>query len=234
MLYAIQNQSSKVSDVDAQTMTNAVLKQVVHDIAPAWGRLPPSIVFFPKGIKEPKADLLIVILDNPDTAGALGYHDETPSGQDYAKIFVDPVLSSGGAILKGKDSSVVTVSSVLSHEVAEAFVDPACNSWCDGPLTVKGVSYKAVALEVGDPVEAGSYPVDNVMVSNFVTPQWFDLKNKVGPFDYMKTLSHPMTMSPGGYLILRKSEGGESQVFGDKYVSHRLTHSKSRRARRTS
>ena len=48
------------------------------------------------------------------------------------------------------------------------FVDPNCNLWASDGKT------RNYSFEVCDPVEAPTYDVDGVSVSNFVTPAWFD------------------------------------------------------------
>ena len=79
-------------------------------------------------------------------------------------VAAKPELDNGGKATTGDWS----VSSVMSHEVLEMYIDPNCNLWAnDG----KGSAY---SFEVCDPVEAPSYTVNGVSVSNFVTPSWFD------------------------------------------------------------
>lgn len=221
MHFAVQNLSTLVKDSDAELMAEAVAKQLLSDAAPAWLRTPAQVAFIPKMRAIDKSAILCILFDHADQAGALGYHDETPDGLQFARIFVKPVLDSGGTALKASTPQQVTVASVLSHEVLEAFVDPACNAWCDGPLKVAKKKYAAVALEVGDPVEAGSYDVTTasgavVTVSDFVHPAWFDPKAPAGSrFNQLATLTAPMTMTQGGYLIVRNAAGKESQVFGE-------------------
>ncbi len=48
------------------------------------------------------------------------------------------------------------------------FVDPNCNLWSSDD------NGKVYSFEVCDPVEAPTYVVSGVSVSNFVTPAWFD------------------------------------------------------------
>ena len=102
------------------------------------------------------------IQDQPQ--GVLGFHTEDQGGKLWGVVAAKPELDNGAQVTTGDWS----VSSVLSHEVLEMFVDPNCNLWAnDG----KGSAY---SFEVCDPVEAPSYAVNGVSVSNFVTPSWFD------------------------------------------------------------
>ena len=106
--------------------------------------------------------LVDTIKDQPK--GVLGYHTEDPGGKLWGVVAAKPELDNGGKATTGNWS----VSSVLSHEVLEMYIDPNCNLWAnDG-------HGKAYSFEVCDPVEAPTYPVNGVSVSNFVTPAWFD------------------------------------------------------------
>lgn len=149
---------------------------------------------------------VMAILDNADQAGALGYHDTTPDGRPYGKVFLEPILSNGGKLISGE----VSLSATLSHECLEMVGDPYCCWWSqnlkDGKL---------YCLELGDPVEADSYTIDDVAVSNFVGPRYFS--QGPGPYDYMGKLKEPFTMTVGGYLIVMDQSGNVSQIFGENY-----------------
>ena len=54
----------------------------------AWGGA--SLIHGPPPTAE---EWQIVVLDNSDQAGALGYHDYTPSGKPVAKVFAAPTNS---------------------------------------------------------------------------------------------------------------------------------------------
>jgi hypothetical protein len=108
-----------------------------------------------------------------------------------------------------------SVSSVLSHEVLEMFVDPNCNLWAnDG----QGSAY---SFEVCDPVEAPTYTVDGVSVSNFVTPSWFDPQAATtAQLDKLRQLTTPFSILQGGYVVY-ETAGKEQQKFGEKFPDWR-------------
>lgn len=172
-------------------------------------------VYVSKGGTVPSDCYPIYLLDNPDVANALGYHTEDPGGKIYGRVFVEPVLQNGGALL----TSALSVSSVLSHEVAEFFVDRHCELWADrGDGTM-------VAYEVADPVENDFYTVHPVInnvivpvnVSNFVLDAWFDVQATAPGtrYDWMKTTTKPLQMTKGGYgVILHTATGKVTQIFG--------------------
>src|SRR5512140_1363354 len=117
MLIAILNQSTLVVDADVATMTEAIATQVQLDAVPAAAH----------GIA-----IVDTIQDQPQ--GVLGFHTEDQGGQLWGVVAAKPELDNGGQVSTGDWS----VSSVLSHEVLEMFVDPNCNLWAnDG----KGSAY---------------------------------------------------------------------------------------------
>ncbi len=206
MQIAVLNQSKKVTDAQAMLMTQACAQQLLFHIAPAWNRIAVTVGFYTDPKLVPSDASPILILDAPDDPGALGYHTEDKDVV-YGRIFVNPVLESGGTILyDAANSQNVSVASVLSHEIAELFLDPYVNLWADGPLLPDGDEY---SFESADPVESDSYEIDvpssdgitKVSVSNFIMPSWFDNQNTTGPFDYLNKLSAPFTMTPGGYIV---------------------------------
>ncbi len=206
--FALVNESTLVSDAQAATMAHAVSYQLAAHVAPAWERSPGSMAFYPKGHAPPLGAVLFHLVDVlPEAPDALGYHDEA-SGKPYARIGCKVVLDNGGSILDG----ALSISSVLSHEAAEAFGDLDVNGWRDMP------DGRQTAEELCDAVQGDSYTVaiagTYVSVSNFLLPAWFDRQSKSGPWDYMRKLHKPFTMTRGGYLIVRKA-GAETEVFGD-------------------
>jgi len=85
-------------------------------------------------------------------------------------------------------------------------------------LTVNGSAY---SFEVCDPVEAPSYVVSGVSVSNFVTPSWFDpLAPSGAQFDKLGHLTAPFTIVKGGYVVY-ESAGQQQQKYGDDFPGWR-------------
>lgn len=223
MLIAITNQSTMVSNADMETMCKAIQTQMTLHVAPAWSMLSPTVSFYADATKVPGYAWNIVMQDNSTVQGALGYHTEVSDKID-GYIFAGPVLDNKGVVLYDPSNPQNTsVASVLSHEVIEAFADRFCNLYAEGP-TVKGSDgneYTQYAFELADPVESGSYVVNvgtiPVSVSNWIFPSWFNSQATTAlnmPFDYMKQLSAPFTMSAGGYIVVQQS-GNATQIFGE-------------------
>lgn len=207
--YAVVNRSSLVSDADCYTMWSACREQMRFHVAPSWKRLSVDSVCVLRASVVPSGYFPIYILDRPDIAGTLGYHASDPNGEAYARVFAEPILKNGGAVLTGD----LSVSAVLSHEVIELFIDRSCRLWVD-----RGDG-SMVAYEACDPVENDCYTVNvgdvSVSVSNFVFDTWFDVNATVPGtrYDWLGRCSTPLTMSRGGYLVIKDRDGKASNVF---------------------
>jgi hypothetical protein len=213
MLIAILNQSTLVSNTDAATMTQAIATQVQLDAAPIWNRTPAAVVFYTDPAAIPTGAHGIAITDTIQNQpqGVLGFHTEDQGGKLWGTVAAKPELDNGGKVTTGDWS----VSSVLSHEVLEMFVDPNCNLWAnDG----RGSAY---SFEVCDPVEAPTYVVNGVSVANFVTPSWFDpLAAATAQFDKLGQLHAAFSILKGGYVVY-ESAGRAQQKFGEEFPDWR-------------
>jgi hypothetical protein len=131
----------------------------------------------------------LVFLDNADVAGALAYHDLTADGLPLSKVFVKTTTANG---------ELVSVSA--SHELVEMLVDPAINMMSTGPLNSRLV----YSYEAADPVEAESFAVNGIQMSNFVYPSYFEAFRKTGSvkFDEMGLITKPFEILTGGYQIV--------------------------------
>lgn len=221
MHISVLNASTLVSTADTVKMVRAVAQQVFKHVEDPWGR---TALVDMASSKEDASDstVVIVIVDDLAQAGALGWHDEA-AGKAYGRVAVRPVLDNGGSILGDgqphEQSSLLSVSSVLSHEVLETLVDPTVNGWWQDP------DGDLVAAELCDPVQGDSYTIEiktgedyeHILVSNFILPSWMDPQADINdaPFDQLGMLKAPFTMSPGGYLI-KMIAGEVSSVFGEK------------------
>ena len=186
MLIAILNQSNgAVADADVKTMTEAITTQI-QDVATAWNRAPATVTFYNSASAVPAGAYGVAIVPTIDgqPAGVVGYHVE-----NWGVVAAQPILANAQTL-----TGDWSVSSTLSHEVLEMFIDPACNLWA---VNGQGPAY---SLEVCDPVEAPTYPdpVSGVSVSNFVFPSWFDPQG-TAPFDKLRQVTAPFTIAAGGY-----------------------------------
>lgn len=181
--------------VGLDALVKAMQAYVSQYVAPVWGT-PAKLV---KSTGFRKNAWAMVFLDNADAPGALAYHDLTPDGLPISKVFVKTTLDSG---------DLVSVSA--SHELVEMLVDPAINMMTTGPDPKTIYAY-----ESADPVEALSFNVNGIPMSDFVYPSYFEVFHKPGSvkFDQLKKVKRPFQILGGGYQIVFKN-GKWSQVFG--------------------
>ncbi len=207
-------------------MVRAAAYQLSFHVSPAWGRIPPALRFFEDETQIDPDAHVVVIFDEPDEPGVLGYHSEQ-SGFVFSRVFVQPVLDLGGSALYSTDNpDAITVASVLSHEIVEMFIDPHINAWAEGPKLKQGNLY---AYEIVDPVEDDKYVIEvpsqfgwsSVAVSNFVYPAWFDNQSHSGPYDHLGTLHQPFSIAENGYAVVREPAGPARQVYGHRYPEWR-------------
>lgn len=188
------NKATVPLGIDLDKLIAALQVYVDKFVAPVWGT-PAKLVKTKDFLKGAWA---IVFLDNADQPGALAYHDLTPSGLPLSKVFVKTTLKNGDQV------SVST-----SHELVEMLVDPAVNIMTTGPDPK--IMY---AYESADPVEALSFPVNGVPMSDFVYPSYFEIFHKPGSvkFDHLDKVKKPFQILSGGYQIIFKN-GKWTQLF---------------------
>ena len=183
--------------VDLDALIAAMQAYVVNNVAPIWGT-PANLV---KTDDFQSGAWAMVFLDNADQAGALAYHDLTPDGLPQSRVFVKTTLD---------NNDLVSVSA--SHELVEMLVDPAINMLTTGPDRTTVYAY-----ESADPVEALSFDVNGIKMSDFVYPSYFEdfrQPNSV-QFDQMNQVNQPFQILAGGYQIILK-DGQWSQIFGSE------------------
>jgi hypothetical protein len=218
MHIAVVNHSTLVDNHGASLMTRACARQLKLHVCPQWDLAPSSLIFYYDETHIPPGSHVIAIMDDSDQQGVLGWHTEDANENIYGRVFARPSLDSGATVLTGDWS----VSSVLSHEVAEMVGDPSCN------LTADNGQGRMYARELSDAVEGPIYGidvktfgrVDSVSVANFVLPDYFDPQS-TGPFDYLGFLTAPFTRLETGYVAYIE-DGQWKQDAGAHLPSWRL------------
>jgi hypothetical protein len=180
-----------VADADVQAAVPDLQTQVSRDFAPAWG-IDATLTFVPTtGTPNPQTWWL-VILDNSDVSGALGYHDVTSEGLPLGKVFAGTDKQYG-----------LSWTVTASHELLEMLADPEINLTVFAqPTDDSGTLY---SYEVCDTCEDDSlgYLINATLVSDFVYPAYFETSRTPGStqFDQQKQLNAPVpTLLPGGYI----------------------------------
>lgn len=196
---AVINESTAISDGQVEEMLPAFDHQWNQDLAPIWGIEPASFSFIPKNQAPPAGSWWVVFLDNSDQAGALAYHDLTNEGLPISKVFVKTLLADNASVSVG-----------ATHEICEMAVDPWLNSAYQDP---RGVFW---AGEVCDPVESDQYgyEIDGILVTDFVTPNWYAHQHANGALDFKNHNRSPFEVLSGGYAQRFDPHRGWVQVTG--------------------
>jgi hypothetical protein len=191
------NKATVALGVDFDALIAAMQAYIDNFIVPVWGT-PAQLV---KTTGFQKGAWAMVFLDDADQPGALAYHDLTPDGLPESKVFVKTTLDNG---------DLVSVSA--SHELVEMLVDPAINLMTTGPN-----ARLVYAYESADPVEALSFDVDGIQMSDFIYPSYFEDFHTAGSvqFDQMNKVKNPFQILSGGYQIIMRN-GKWGQVFGSE------------------
>jgi hypothetical protein len=197
---SILNESTVITDQQAQSAMAALQEQVSRDFRPAWG-IDAQLAFVPKGQTPPAGSWWLTILDNTDQADALGYHDLTNDGQPLGKVFA-------ATDLQGGYQWTVTAS----HELLEMLADPYINLSAIQEPGRDGGMMTLYAYEVCDACEGDSdgYEINGLLLSDFVYPTWFE--GFWGPgstqFDYKNLIESPFQLRPGGYISVFDVDSG--------------------------
>ncbi|MDP9158744.1 MAG: hypothetical protein M3O09_00745 [Acidobacteriota bacterium] len=196
---AITNASTCLTDAQVEATIAPLQCQVSRDFRAFWN-VDCSLVFLPRDQELLRGWWQIVVSDNPDQAGALGYHELTSEGAPLGKVFAALDLQNG-----------YSWTATFSHELLEMLADPWLN-WC-----AQGTNGEVYALEVCDAVEADElgYELDGILVSDFITPSWFE-PTECDQVDFKGRIKKPFELGPGGYVSTFNAEGGWTQLTAER------------------
>jgi hypothetical protein len=183
-------------------LTRTLQKCYDQYFLPVWGY--PVKLYVTNKAKP--SDWLFIYFDDPDAAGAEGYHDITHHGQPISKVFVKTSLEDD-----------VPVSVTASHELFEMVIDPIANLWAEDTIRTQ------YAYEMCDPVEEDTFMVDGLQMSNFLHPSWFEpFKHPRGTkFDQLGLLKKPFSVRKTGYVTI-KQNGRVKDQFGSREKAKRF------------
>lgn len=139
--------------------------------------------------EDTNVDVIVYLVTEMDVENALGYHDATARGIPFGVVDVQLATKLG-------EPWTVTAS----HEVLELLGDQLVNDFSLGPHPV---SRRLVFHwhEMCDAVQADSYPINGVMMSNFVLPHYFTINEEEGAQnDYLNLGLKSFGCRPGGYI----------------------------------
>jgi len=215
----IVNVSTRISDSDLKTAVTAISRQVMDHFAPEWGvtgQLHGVTTSLEGKVPIQGNHSAIIYLgdssQDPTTGvqGALGYHTTNFADVPYGFVYLDVSQAYG-------ESWTCT----LSHEVLELLADPDAMMTVTAPAPGHAPGSVYYDLEVCDPTQGDSYPIDTVEVSNFVGRSYFGLSGGSGKSNYLSLALEPFGVRPGGYFQFEDGSGAH-QIHGDKVTRKAL------------
>jgi len=166
----------------------AVQKQVTRDFSPIWD-IQATVDGFATLDQIPLGYWPVMIMQ--DVQGAAGFHQDK-NGQPFA-------------VVEAGDSWSLTAS----HEVLEMLADPFGNRIVAGPSPKPDQGRVEFLVEVCDPSEDQefAYTVNDVLVSDFYTPHYFDPVSQDGVrYSFNGKVTNPREVPRGGYLSWHELE----------------------------
>jgi hypothetical protein len=227
IISVINHTNGQVSDAELLQAIRAINRQITEDFSPYWS-LAATLRLEGRGGARPqqqnpadmRGDAIIYLWNQTDVDNALGYHDRNNRGIPYGFVFTDLAQS------LGEPWSVT-----LSHEALELIGDPEVNLLVAGPHPADPQLDVFHWYEMCDAVQAETYTIDEVAVSNFVLPLYFTGgEERGGRNDFLGRLYNGKPLqsfgvNPGGYVGFFNPATGTHETFsmrGDSVAAQRL------------
>ena len=202
IISVINHAHASITDAEIQPVLRALNRQIEGDFAPYWslgaqlrlegrsGKQPSK-----QSLSDMRGDAVLYLWDKVDVDDALGYHEINHRGIPFGFVFTE--LSKA----MGEHWSVT-----FSHEALELIADPEVNLLVAGPHPLEPGRDVFHWYEMCDAVQAETYPIDNVEVSNFVLPLYFTIDAEKGSRNDFLGARHAGStlrsfgVNPGGYV----------------------------------
>lgn len=193
-LVAIVATTKRISFSEVQKATKAIDFQIKNHVSKYWDKqiyfgLQASIVCYESIMQVPYGSWLVTIDEQIDT-DSYGYHyvteqNEThaPKGTPYARIRYDRIWSL-----------------ILSHEVTELLINPYLQNFRYADIGGKKVR---LVVEPSDPAQFRDYGylIDDVLVSDFTTPNYYDLVwTPNTQYSFTGQIKKPLELLENGYF----------------------------------
>jgi hypothetical protein len=179
---ALVSRTRQTDPADMSHVAAALQTQATRDVAPLWS-VSATVDVFPSLRNVPAGYWPVVIVD--DVKDAAGYHQDV-QGQPYALVEYSR-----------------SWSLTASHETIEMLCDPWGSRIAAGRSPDPDQGQVEFLVEACDPCEAPTYAytIDGVLVSDFITPQFYDPRRTRGArYSFMGAVQRPRTILPGGYI----------------------------------
>jgi len=188
---------------DVARVAAALQRQATRDFGPIWN-VRATVDSFPSLDDVPVGYWPMIVAIDIERPGAAGVHEDK-DGQ--------PV-----ALIEMSDSWSLTAS----HEMLEMLGDSSLKRVVPGPSPKRGQGRVEFLVEVCDPCEADqfAYTVNDILVSDFYTPHFFDPVQSSGTrYSFTGAIEKPRQVLRGGYLSWREPVSNhwwQEVFFGSK------------------
>ena len=165
----------KIALPELMTVAAALQRQATYDFGPIWN-VDATVSAFASLETMPDGYWPIIIKDHLADPRAGGFHTDA-QGQPFALVLYNDGWPKAA-----------------SHECMEMLADPFGNRL----IANEGKNY---LVEVADPCEEGGYTVNNLLLSDFVTPAYYDAIRIPGVrYCFTGRLDGPRLLGRGGYI----------------------------------
>jgi hypothetical protein len=214
LISVINHTDGQIQDDEIQGTLRAINRQIRDDFEPYWSmggelRLEGRSASKPDEttLADMRGEAVIYLWNTADVDDAMGYHEANYRGIPYGFVFT--------AVAKelGEPWSVT-----LSHEALEIIGDPEVNLLVKGPHPTKR-HHVFHWYEMCDAVQAETYSIDGVAVSNFVLPLYFTGEEELGGRnDFLGRAHNGETLrsfgvNPGGYIGYYDPKTGKHSTY---------------------
>ncbi len=202
----VNHTDGQVPDDELQVAIRAINRQITEDFEPYWSmtarlRLEGRSVEKPDTaqLADMRGDAVIYLWNEADIENAIGYHFQNNRGVPFGFVFTEIAKEIGEPW-----------SVTLSHEALELLGDPETNLLVIGPHPDPGQDREVFHwFEMCDAVQAETYDIDGVQVSNFLLPLYFTGTRETDEIgarnDFLGRIHSGQTLrsfgiNPGGYV----------------------------------
>jgi len=183
---ALVSLSPQVTAATVMRISAALQKQATRDLAPIW-EVSATVDAFDSLGHVPVGTWPIVI-GGKVPPGAGGFHTDR-NGQPLALVRAS--------------NDINVLCQTCSHEMIEMLVDPFGSRFVPGDSPIPDQGRVNFLVEACDPSEGAEfgYTINNLLVSDFYTPHYFDPVQSAGVrYSFTGAIREPRQVLQGGYL----------------------------------
>jgi hypothetical protein len=183
---AIVSTSPQISSSTVMQISAALQKQATRDLGPIW-EISATVDAF-EGLGQVPVGTWPIIIGGQVPPGAGGFHTDN-NGQPLALVRAS--------------NDVNVLCQTCSHEMIEMLVDPFGSRFVPGDSPMPDQGRVNFLVEACDPPEAAQfgYTINNLLVSDFYTPHYFDPVQSAGVrYSFTGAITEPRQVLQGGYL----------------------------------